>query len=312
MAGALAGSACSSSTGTGQASLTVKMHDASGSVKSAWVSVAKVYATGPNGRVDLTGSSSGMIQLTTLTGGDQTTLASATDVDPGSYSDVYVVLGDAAVEMQDGTVYGTSAGLTLPGTSASVSATLACSACGGNTGVKVHLAGGSFDASSGSNTLLVDFDLARSVQGTASGSVSLQPVLVGSDESTDTGKIAGGISLTAASDSATGAFPLQCGGQSITKTDFYTKFFIPQATAQNETDLDGAAYVKSGAGTSDGTYAIQDLPEDGYTLGAVSTFSFSNGDRLSVNSTPSPSQVKVSSNQTADADFTATVSCTSG
>jgi len=305
-------SACSSGTGPGQASLTVKMHDASGSVKSAWVSVAKVYAMGPSGRVDLTSSSSGMIRLTSLTGGDRATLVSAADVDAGSYSDVYVVLGDAAVEMQDGTVYGTSAGLTLPGASASVSATLECPVCGGDAGVKVHLAGGSFDAASGSNTLLVDFDLARSVRATAAGNVSLQPVLVGSDESTDTGKIAGGITVRAASDSATGAFPLQCGGHSITKADFYTKFFIPQATARSTTDSDGAAYVKSGAGTSDGTYAIQDLPKDGYTLGAMSSFSFSNGDRLSVTSTPSPSQVDVTSNQTADADFTATLSCTSG
>ncbi|HKK27954.1 MAG TPA: DUF4382 domain-containing protein [Gemmatimonadota bacterium] len=303
--GALA--ACGDSTGPGGTRLDVQMHDASGRVKSAWVSVTKVYADGPNGRVDLTGSSSGMIELTSLQNGATATIASGANLDAGTYSNVHVVFGDAAVETEDGTVYGTSADLSLPGASASVSASLSCSACG-DAGVEVALPGGTFDArADAQNTLLVDFDLRQSVQADLTGGLVLQPVLTGSDAEEDTGAIAGNILVSAGSDT----FPIQCGGRSIAEGDFYGEFFIPQATAQNETDGNGNAYVKSGAGHSGGTYVIPELPADTYSLDAVSSFSFDNGDRLSVGSAPDSSRVDVTSADTANVDFHESVSCVS-
>jgi len=300
--------ACGDSTGPGGTRLDVKMHDASGDVKSAWVSVTKVYADGPNGRVDLTGSSSGMIELTSLQNGNTVTIASGTNLDAGTYSNLHVVFGDAAVQTEDGTVYGTSADLSLPGVSASVTASLACSSCG-DAGVEIALPGGTFDArADAQNSLVVDFDLRQSVQADLTGGLTLQPVLTGSDEEEDTGAIAGNIVISAGSDT----FPIQCGGRSIAEGDFYGDFFIPQATARNETDGSGNAYVKSGSGSSGGTYEIADLPADTYSLDAVSSFSFDNGDRLTVGSIPDTSEVDVAAADTAAVDYLESVSCSSG
>ena len=299
--------ACGDSTGPGGASMSVRMHDASGQVKSAWVSVTRVYADGPNGRVDLAGSSSGMIELTSLQSGNSTEIASAASVDAGTYSDIHVVFGDAAVETQDGTVYGTSTGLSLPGASASVSATLGCSACNADAGVQVSLPGGSFQARDGaSNTLVVDFDLSQSVQLGLTGGLTLQPALVGNDQDQESGAIAGSVTAVRPDGSP---WPLQCGGRSIAEADFYTDYFVPQATAQDTTDGSGNAYVKSGSGSSDGTYVVPGLPADAYSLDAVSSFSFDNGDALSVGTSPDSSMIHVSSSDTARVDFHEAVSC---
>lgn len=292
----------------GSGSVNVRMTDASGDVEAAWVSVAEVYAEGPDGRVQLAGSSDGMIELTQLDGGSTVTLASGTQVEANSYSEVFVVVDEAAVETRDGRVLATSASLSLPGASASVSGSIGCGSCGGEAGVAVGMAGGEFTVASGSSTtLLLDFDVARSFQSetslTGSATWSVEPVIVASedDEEDETGSLAGTVAV---SSGQAGTFPLECGGRTISEADFLDRLFLVHATAETTSDGQGGPYSRSTTASTEGEFRIEALPPDDYQMGYEETRVFQNGDTLHVSAQPTREVVTVEANATADVSYT--------
>lgn len=294
-----------SGPGGSDGNLTVQMTDASGDVRAAWVSVAEVTAEGPDGRVQLAGSSDGMIELTQLDGGSTVTLASNVQVEAGTHIDVRVVIDDAAVETRDGTVLATSADLQLPGASASISGTVSCSGCGG-AGAEVRLAGGSFTASSSSTTtLLLDFDVGKSFsgQGSVTGEWSLQPVIVASesDDEDETGSIAG--TATIDPEASDFLFPVQCGGESISEEEFLDRMFTVQVTAENTSDGQGGQFARATTADSSGGYRIDRLPTDRYQMDHEQELTFENGDRLNIDADPNPTAVQVEAESTAESNF---------
>ena len=293
--------------GEGQGSVSVAMTDAEGTVNAAWVSVAEVYAEGPDGRVQLAGSSDGAVELTQLDGGSTVTLSSNVAVEADTYTEVHVVIEDAAVETRDGTVLATSASLQLPGASAAISGSVTCDVCGDETGVRVKFAGGGFSVSGGSNTtLLLDFDVAQSFQSeiglTGSGSWSVQPAIVGSedDEEDETGSIAG---TARTGDAQADPFPVECGGRTITEEEFLDQYFLVHATAQNTSDGQGGAYSRSTTPDSAGDFRLEGLPTDDYSMDYEQRRVLQNGDTLDITAQADPNVVTVEANSTATADF---------
>lgn len=293
--------------GAGEGSVSVHMTDAEGTVNAAWVSVAEVYAEGPDGRVQLAGSSDGAVELTQLEGGSAVTLSSNVAVEADTYSEVHVVIEEAAVETRDGTVLATSANLQLPGASAAISGSITCDACGDEVGVRVRLAGGSFSVSGNSNTtLLLDFDVAESFRAetglTGSGSWSVQPVIVGSedDEEDETGAIAGTATV---GDGQVEPFPVQCGGQTITEEEFLDQYFLIHATAQNTSDGEGGSYSRSTTADSAGDFRMEGLPTDDYSMDFEQRRVLRNGDTLDITAQADPNVVTVEANSTATANF---------
>lgn len=299
-------------------SVTVQMTDASGDVSAAWVSVAEVYAEGPDGRVQLAGSSDGMVELTRLDGGSTVTLSSNVAVQADTYSEVHVVIEEAAVETRDGTVLATSANLELPGASAAISGTITCGSCGDDVGVRVRLAGGGLTVSgSSTTTLLLDFDVAQSFQSevgvTGAASWSVQPVIVASeeDEEDETGAIAGNAAFEEGE--AQFFFPFQCGGESTSREEFFDRMFLVHATARNTSDGQGGRHSRSTTSDSAGDYRIEKLPPDTYDMDYEQELTFENGDRVVIDASPSPSTVEVEANSTAQSDFTvSSIVCETG
>lgn len=300
----------------GQGDVTVQMTDASGDVRSAWISVAEVTAEGPDGQVQLAGSSDGMIELTRLDGGSTVTLSSNVQVEADTYSEVRVVIDDAAVETRDSTVLATSADLQLPGASASITGTVACGVCGDELGAEVRVAGGDFTVSgSSTTTLLLDFDVGESFssQGSVTGAWTVEPVIIASetDDEDETGAVAG--TATVGSAASDFVFPVQCGGRSISEEEFLDQLFIVHATADDTGDGEGGRFSRSTTPDSSGAYRMERLPTDSYQMGYEQEVTFENGDRLSIDASPSPATVEVQAGSTAESDFAVNgAACQSG
>ena len=277
-------------TGSDSARLTIRMHDAPGDLKEAWVKIDRIYLQGTSeadstsGRVVLMSSPTAWIDLTDLRGGAFATLVNATPVPAGTYSQLRFVVCEAYVVTSSNQVYATGdaqlpAGVTATGT---LQVPSGCS-----SGIKVKLPDGGITLENASTILSVDFDVSQSFghQAGNSGRWVMHPVLT----ATAVG-FSGGISGTVAV--AQGVTLPTCGGVAVDVTRF-----VPQATAGTTT----VAATVSPAGA----YSIAVAPGT-YTMGYAPEITFTNGDSLTFVATATPPGVTVASGGAATSNYSIT------
>ncbi|HEU0055436.1 MAG TPA: DUF4382 domain-containing protein [Longimicrobium sp.] len=279
-----------SGTGAGTPRLTVRLTDAPGDLKEAWIKVEKVHLQGTtasdstSGRVTLMETPTGWVNLLTLSGGNFASLANGVAVPAGTYSELRLVVCDAYVVTRTGAVYATP-GTALPAGVTATGTLRAPSAC--QSGFKVKLPGNSLTLESESTILSVDFDVSQSFghQAGNSGAWVLHPVMsataVGfSGTINGTVTVAAGVTLPA------------CGGAAVDVTKF-----VPRAVT-------GADSV-SAAVSAGGQYAMAVAPGT-YTMAYAPVLSFTNGDSLSVTAAATPPTVTIAAGGTQTANYSIT------
>jgi hypothetical protein len=289
---ALALAACgdSGTSANGPALVSIRLHDAPGDLKEAWVKVEQIYLQGTSpadsmsGKVVLMNTPTGWLNLTQLTGSNFATLVNGAQVPAGTYSQLRFVVCDAYVVTQTGAVYATS-GAALPAGVTSTGSLQLPSGC--QSGLKVKLPGGGVTLESGSTVMSVDFDVSQSFGHVAgqSGKWVMHPVMTATELSFSAG-IGGTVSLAA------GVTLPTCGGAVVPLTQF-----VPRAVA-------GADSI-SGVVQPAGTYALTVAPGT-YTMTYAPAYSFTNGDSLMVAATPSPATTTVASGGTATVNYSIT------
>lgn len=297
LAGALFLGACEASTGSlepGDASLTVQLTDAPGDLKEARVKLSRIILQGTGtgdstaARQEFAVASTEWINLLDLAGGKLQNLVSGATVQPGTYSQLRLVVDGAYVVTRDNKVYATS-GAALPPNVTSTGE-LKCPGCA-QSGFKVVFPGGITVADA--TTLLIDFDVNQSFGHEAgnSGKYILKPVLIGTKKggsgSAQPGTIGGMVTL------AQGVTIPACGGQ----TGLDLARFVPTATS--------GTTLKTGATTAAGAYTIGAVAPGTYALG-VDRVGFANGDTLTFAAQANPASVTVASGATATAGYSVT------
>lgn len=248
----------------GPASLSIYLTDAPGDVAAVWVDVAEIYFQGgPGGRMTLLDEPTGLILLTDLVDRARA-LTTDLQVDPGTYSQLRLVLAGAVLESTDGDVY-TFGGAEHPDGLAATG-DLQCPGCT-SSGLKVKLAGDEVAVSDGDNVITLDFDVSQSFGHAAgkSGKWIMKPVIhavrtEGGDDSPSpdaSASILGSVVLG----QGEVAIPECPAGRARTLQDF-----MPTAAATTLVDGDGAAIVRSGAVAEDGTFKIRNVDADTYAL----------------------------------------------
>ena len=289
---ALALAACNDSgtSSNGPALVSIRLHDAPGDLKEAWVKVDQIYLQGTSsadstsGKVVLLGTQTGWLNLTQLTGANFATLVNNAQVPAGSYSQLRFVVCDAYVVTQTGAVYATP-GAALPAGVTATGSLQAPSAC--QSGFKVKLPGGVVTLESGATVLSVDFDVSQSFGHVAgqSGKWVMHPVMTATSL-TFAATISGTVSL------ATGVTLPTCGGAVVPLTQF-----VPRAVA-------GADSV-SGVVQPAGTYSMTVAPNT-YTMTYAPAYSFTNGDSLMVVAAPTPATATLASGGSATVNYSVT------
>jgi hypothetical protein len=250
----------------GPTTLTVLLTDAPGAVEAVWVEILEIYLQGgDDGRVTLLDESTGLIELTDLVGTTRT-IVDEVEVDPASYAQLRMVIGDAVLETQDGDVYVLGDAEHPDGLEGT--GELQCPSCQ-QSGLKVILPGDQADVEEGASVLVLDFDVAQSFGHKAgnSGRWIMRPTIVGvliDDENGDgvpdldrigslsgTVEVDGGVSI-----------PDCPAGSPRDVTDF-----IPLATAQTLVDGDGLPILRAAAVAADGSFEFAFLDADDYALG---------------------------------------------
>jgi len=286
---ALALGACSDGTGSnGARTVTIRLHDAPGDLKEAWVKVDQVYLQGTtpadsvSGKVVLLNTQSGWLNLASLTGGNFATLVNNAQVPAGSYSQLRFVVCEAYVVTRDNQVYATQ-GATLPAGVTSTGTLQVPSGC--QSGLKVKLPGGSVDLAEASQILSVDFDVSQSFGHVAgqSGKWVMHPVMTATAIGFS-GNIAGNVAL------GTGITLPTCGGSAVALSTF-----SPIAVS----GADSVSATVSAAGA----YSMAVVPGT-YTMTYAPVYSFTNGDSLTVAAAPAPATATVAGGATSTVNYT--------
>lgn len=290
---ALAMAACDDGgTGSGgPARVSIRLTDAPGDLKEAWVKIDRIYLKGgpadstSNGSVDLLTTQTGWVDLLTLSGGRTAELVNGATAPAGRYSELRLVVCNAYIVEKDGDVYATRdtelpAGVTADG---QLQIPSGCS-----SGFKIKFRGDEpVELESESTIMTVDFDVSQSFghQAGNSGRWVMHPVL----HATAVG-FAGGIGGTVAV--AQGVTLPTCGGSPVAVTAF-----VPQALAAADTFTSAVA--------TDGRYKITVAPGT-YTMAYAPALSYANGDSLLVTAAPSVATATVASGATATVDYSIT------
>jgi hypothetical protein len=289
---ALAMAACDGGTGgSGDARVSIRLTDAPGDLKEAWVRIDRIYLKGgaadstQNGGTDLLTTRTGWVDLLTLSGGRTAELVSGAVVPAGRYSELRMVVCEAYVVADNGDVYATHdavlpAGVTADG---QLQVPSGCS-----SGFKIKFKGDEpVELESESTIMTVDFDVSQSFghQAGNSGRWVMHPVLHATAVGF-AGGIGGAVTL------ATGVALPTCGGSAVAVTAF-----VPQATAGTETF--------TSAVDSDGRYRITVAPGT-YTMGYAPALSFANGDSLMVTAAPSVPSATVAAGSVTTVDYSIT------
>lgn len=292
---ALAMGACGdgggATAGDGGARVSIRLTDAPGDLREAWVRVDRIYLKGGpadsagGGSVELLPARTGWVNLLTLSGGRTAELVNGAVVPAGSYTELRFVVCEAYVVTDGGDVYATRDAV-LPAGVAADGTLQVPSGC--SSGMKVKFPRDArVELANESTILTVDFDVSQSFghQAGNSGRWVMHPV-VHATAVGFSGGIAGTVSV------AQGLALPACGGAAVAVTAF-----VPQATAGTET-------FGSIVGT-DGRYRITVAPGT-YTMGYAPALSFANGDSLLVTAAPSAASATVAAGGTATVDYAVT------
>ena len=304
LAGALLLGACESSSGSldggptasGDATLTIQLTDAPGSVKEAWVRIDSIYLQGTTAADSLSGRqafaprSADWINLLTLAGGKLQDLVTGAPIRPGTYTQVRLVLSGMYIKTDANRIYSLD-GSQLPAGVAS-DGELKCESCT-RRGLVVQLPQGGVTIDEKNTVLVLDFDVNQSIRGHEagkSGQFILKPVILATkkDRKGGPGSIKGEVAL------AQGVTLPACGGQ----TALTLARFVPVATS--------GSTVKTGTTSVDGSrfkFAISNVAAGTYTMGA-DRVGFANGDTLTFTAAATPATVAVRSGEDAKADYT--------
>ena len=287
---ALALGACGDSgTGSnGARTVSIRLHDAPGDLKEAWVKVKEVSLQGTvtadstSGKVVLLSTPTDWLNLTSLSGGSFATLVNNAQVPAGSYSQLRFVVCEAYVVTKGGQVYATQ-GTTLPSGVTATGTLQVPSGC--QSGLKVKLPGGGVDLTQASQILSVDFDVSQSFghQAGNSGKWVMHPVMTATSIGF-AGSIAGTVAL------GTGVALPTCGGAAVTLASF-----SPRAVS----GVDSVSATVSAAGA----YAMSVAPGT-YTMTYAPVYSFTNGDSLTVAAAATPATATVAGGATTAVNYT--------
>ncbi len=268
----------------GQGRLTIRLTDAPGDVKDAFIQIKQfiLFSTDSSSRITLTPIQLGFINLLGLTGGKVLDVVDKALVPNGTYNELRLVLGESYVRLQDGRVFATP-GATLP-SGVTAAGELKCPSCS-QSGFKVKFSSGGLIVNS-TSFVTIDFDVAQSFAHEAgkSGKIIVHPVLRATAQNTAFSRITGTVAL------AQSITIPACGGQANTIRIFKPAAALATDTITAVTDSLGAFRF---LGLAAGTYA----------LGSVKDYTFANGDSLTIASTPTPASVTLAAGDSAKVSY---------
>ena len=255
-----------SGPGSDKTSLSVYLTDAPGDVEAVWVEILQISLQGAEGGpVNLLGSPTDLILLTDLVGTTHL-LVENSELDPSTYSQLRLVVGDAVLLSSDGTVYVKGDPVLPEGLDGAPMGNLQCPSCS-QSGLKVTLPNDEMELEEGSAVLVIDFDVSQSFGHKAgnSGNWIMRPVMHGTlTEAVNVAKaIRGTVELAMVGENPI-LIPDCPPGEPRSMQDF-----IPSATLMGILDGEGNPIVRSGAVAEDGSFQISFLAPGAYSLGHV-------------------------------------------
>ncbi|HZD03639.1 MAG TPA: DUF4382 domain-containing protein [Longimicrobiales bacterium] len=257
----------------GMAHVSVFLTDAPGDVDAVWLQIEELYLQGDGGRVDLLTEPTDLVLLTDLVGTTQLLVDDAA-IDPTTFAELRMVVGDGLLLSSDGTVYVKGDPVLPAELEGAPTGTLQCPSCS-QSGLKITVPNDELEVEEGAMAFVLDFDVSQSFGHKAgnSGQWNMHPVIHGtlvgdedgdgqiSDELESVSDIRGTVAL------AEGVTIPECpAGTARSVEDF-----IPTATSQSFVGGDGQPIVRTGTVAADGTFQITFLAPDTYTLGFVDT-----------------------------------------
>jgi len=279
-----------------RSSLSVFLTDAPGDVEAVWVELLGLTAQGgEGGPMELLAEPTGLVLLTDLVGTVQL-LSVSTDLDPTTFNQLRLLIGDAVLQSTEGVVY-VKGDPDLPaGLEEAETGQLQCPSCS-QTGIKVKVPNDEVELEDEDAALVLDFDVAQSFGHKAgnSGKWVMHPVIHGTlvkDEDGD-GSVLDDLGL---SRSIAGSVTLASGitiPECPAGTPRSMEDFIPTATLNGILDGDGNAILRTGSVAADGSLAISYLAAGSYTLGFVQTLELDTW-QLDFGATVAPTQADLS------------------
>jgi len=261
--------------GDGTATLSIYLTDARGDVEAVWVELLALTAQGgEGGPVDLLGGPTDLILLTDLVGTVHF-LSMNTGLDPTTFRQLRLVVGDVVLKALNDTVYMVyiKGDPILPVELEDFDqGELQCPSCS-QSGIKVKVPNDEIVAGEGSAALVLDFDVAQSFGHKAgnSGKWVMKPVILGAlvEGDSDGLGLVGSVSGTV--DPIT---ILDCpDGTTHSILDF-----VPTATLDGFLDGEDQPIVRTGTMEADGTFQIGFLPSGSFTMGYLGAIDVGPGD----------------------------------
>jgi len=248
------------------ASLSVYLTDAPGDVEAVWVEILGITLQGSEeGPVQLLGAPTELIPLTDLVGTSHLLVENA-ELDPSTYGQLRMQVGDAVLLASDGTVYVKGDPVLPAGLEGAPMGSLQCPSCS-QSGLKVKIPNDEMVLEDGSAALVLDFDVSQSFGHKAgnSGNWIMHPVIHGTlAESLSVAKAIRGTVALAMDGGNPITLPECPPGQPRSIQDF-----IPTGTLVGVLDGEGDPIVRSGVVSQEGTFQIGFLAPGGYVMGYV-------------------------------------------
>lgn len=247
-----------------KASLSVYLTDAPGDVEAVWVEILQITLQGAQGApVSLLGTPTDLILLTDLVGTTHLLVENA-ELDPSTYSQLRLVVGDAVLLSSEGVVYVKGDPILPTGLEDAPLGNLICPSCS-QSGLKVTVPNDEMELEEGSAVMVIDFDVSQSFGHKAgnSGNWVMRPVIHGilTETMSSARAIRGTVAL--AMDGENPITIPACPSEEPRSI----QDFIPTATLLGILDGEGSPIVRSGAVAEDGSFQISFLAPGSYSLG---------------------------------------------
>ncbi len=284
---AVMATACSDSTSSQVASVSLALTDAPGDVDSVWVDIREIYLQGENGRTPLLSEDAAadleLVELTQLAG-STLDLVSDVEIPAGTYGQMRFVIDGAVLETEGGEVFVYNA---IHPHGATATGDLKCPSCS-QSGIKVQLPGDVADLEGGAHLIVLDFDVSQSFGHEAGGSGMwvMHPVIRGAEVGF-TGTVSGTVDVERDDQDA----PLVTIPECPAGTPRDLTAFVPRADAQTLTDDEGEAITATTTVAQDGTFTFPFLSPDEYDFTYESEVAF--GDETLTFTATAPGIVEV-------------------